>query len=207
MAASDQVDRDHVGHERDVRVLLGGGLERLLDGVAGGVGDMDDAPVAVPALTGEVQRAAVLRERHTELDQMGDRARSRLDDMLDDLDIVEPRSGDHRIVDVSVEAVAFLEHRGDAALSPAGRALAERAFGDDRDLVRLGKVERSRQPCRTGADDQHVRADAHAASWSGAVRLRNTSSRSGSRVDTSTIERPSAVSPASTWPAFVRSLR
>ena len=85
VAAGDEVDRDHVGHQRDVRMLCRRRLERLLDRVAGRVGDMDDAAVAVPALARKVQRIALLRERHAKLDQMPDRARRCFDDMLDDL--------------------------------------------------------------------------------------------------------------------------
>ena len=110
------------------------------------------------------------------------------------LQVVEPGAGDHRVVDVRFEAVAFLEHRGDSALRAGARAVAERALGDHRDLVGLGEVERRGQPRRARADDEDVGVDAHAASWSAETRLRNTSSRSGSRVDTSTIASPSAVS-------------
>src|SRR5437868_6851802 len=188
-------------------MLPGGGFERLLHGIAGGVRDMDDAAITVPAFAGQVERIALLREGHAELDQMLDRARRRFDDMLDDADIVQPGAGDHRVVDVGIEAVAFLEHRGDPALRPAGRAFAEGALGDDRHLAGLGKVERRGQSRRARADDQDVGFDAHAASWSAAVRLRNTSSRSGSRVETSTMCNPSEVSDARTWPALVRSLR
>ena len=56
VAAGDEVDRDHVGHQRDVRMLGRRGFERLLDRLAGRVGDMDDAAVAVPALAGQMQR-------------------------------------------------------------------------------------------------------------------------------------------------------
>ena len=120
-----------------------------------------------------------------------DRAGRGLDDMLDDLAVVEPGTGDHRVVDVRFEAVAFLEHRGDPALRPAGRAFTERALGDHRDLAVLGEVERGGQPGRAGADDEDVRRGAHAAC--SLTRLRNTSSRSGSRVRTSTIAKPVAL--------------
>ena len=151
---------------------------------------MDDAAMAVPALARQVERIAFAGERHAELDQVLDRARRGFDDMLDDLHVVEPRAGDHRVVDVGFEAVAFLEHRGDPALRPARRAFAKRALGDHRDLVRLGEIERGGQPRRARADDEDVGGGAHAASCVADVRLRNTSSRSGSRVDTSTIAKP-----------------
>ncbi len=207
VAARDEVDRDHVGHEGDIGVLRGGGFERLLDRKASGIGHMDNPPIAVPALARQVQRVAFDRERNTQFDQMGDRARRRLDDMLDDASVVEPRAGDHGIVDVRLEAVAFVEHRGDPALRASRRAFAQSALGDHRDRVRFGEVERRRQPSRARADDEDIGGRAHAASTSAETRLRNTSSRSGSRVETSTIDRPSAASELSTWPAFTWSLR
>ena len=123
VAAGDEVDRDHVGHKGDVGVLRGSGFERLLDCKARSVGDVDDAPVAMPAFTRQVQRVAFDRERYAQLDQMRDRARRGFDNMLDDVLVVQPCAGDHRIVDVRLETVAFVEHRGDPALCAAGRAL------------------------------------------------------------------------------------
>ena len=159
MAAGDEVDRDHVRHQGDVGVLRRRGFERLADRPAGRVGDVDDAAVAVAALAGQVQRAIFGCERHAQVDQMLDRARRGLDDMLDDLAVVEARAGDHRVVDVGFEAVAFLEHRGDPALRASAGAVAERALGDHRDLVGLGKVECRGQPGRARTDDQDVGLD------------------------------------------------
>ncbi len=67
VAAGDEVDRDHVRDQRDVRMLGGRAGERLADCPAGGVGDMDDPAVAVSALAGQVERIALGRERYAEL--------------------------------------------------------------------------------------------------------------------------------------------
>jgi hypothetical protein len=142
VAAGDEVDRDHVRHERDVGVLGGRAFERLADRITGRVGDMDDAPVTVPAFAGQMQRAILAGERHAETDQMLDRPGRGLDDMLDHADVVQPRAGDHRVVDVGFEAVALLEHGSDPALRARRSAVSQRAFGDHCDLVRLGEVER-----------------------------------------------------------------
>src|SRR5689334_10954013 len=107
--------------------------------------------------------------------------------VLDDLDVVEPGPGNHRVLDVRFEAVAFFEYRGDAALRPARSSLAERALGDHGDPMSFGEVECRRQSRRARTDDQDVGVDAHAASCAADVRLRKTSSRSGSRVETSTM--------------------
>ena len=63
------------------------------------------------------------------------------------------------------------------------------------------------EPGRARSNNEDVGVDAHSAPCLSDTRLRNTSSRSGSRVVTSTIPNPSAVSAPSTWPAFTRSLR
>src|SRR5438874_7829442 len=93
VAAGDEIDRDHVGYEYDVRMFRRGGFEHPLDREAGRVGDVHDAPVAMPALAGEVQRPVLTGERDSELDKMSDRARCRFDDMLDDALVVEPGPG------------------------------------------------------------------------------------------------------------------
>ena len=136
--------------------LAAADFERLLDGPAGRIGDVDDAAVAVAALAGQVQRPVFGCERHAERDQTLDRARRGFDDMLDDLAVVQARAGDHGVVDMGFEAVAFLEHGGDPALRPRARAVAQCALGDHRDLVGLGKVERRGQPRRAGTDDEDV---------------------------------------------------
>jgi hypothetical protein len=194
VAAGDEVDGDHVGDERDVRLLGCGGFQRLLHRTARRVGDMDDPAVAVPALAGQMERLALGRERDAELHQPRDRSRRLADDIFDDPAVVEPGAGDHRVVDVRLERVAFFQHGGDSALRPVGRAFADRALGDHSDLPLPGEVQRRGEPRRPGADDEDVEVAAH----SSATRLRNTSSRSGSRVDTSTIPSPSAVRALST---------
>src|SRR3546814_8437191 len=73
---------------------------------------MDDAAVAVPAFARQVERLALGIERHAEGDQPLNRARRALDDEFDDPAIVEPRAGDHRILDMAFERIARLEHRG-----------------------------------------------------------------------------------------------
>ena len=189
MAPGDQVDCNHVGNELDIGMLQRGRLQCLLNCRPGRIGDVNDPPVAMPSLARQMQCAAFIGEGNAEIDQPLDGLGRGLDDMLDHLPVVEPGAGDHRVVDMRFEAVPFLEHGGDATLRPARRALAQRALGDHRDLAVLGEVERSGQPGRAGADDQDVRGGAHAAF--SLTRLRNTSSRSGSRVRTSTIAKPS----------------
>src|SRR3546814_20032698 len=89
---------------------------------------MDDAAVAVPAFARQVERLALGIERHAEGDQPLNRARRALDDEFDDPAIVEPRAGDHRILDMAFERIAGLEPRGDSPLGPSSE---ERRVGKE----------------------------------------------------------------------------
>ncbi len=131
VATGGEVDRYHVGQDGDVGMRHRGFFQRLRDRPAGGVGDMDDPPVAVPALASQMPAVSVVVEveRHPEIGQPRDRRRRSADDMLDHRAVVQARPGDHRVLDMRVEAVAFLEHRGDPALGPFGRPAAQFALG------------------------------------------------------------------------------
>ena len=147
MAPGDQVDRDHVGHQRDVGMAARRGLERLLHRPAGRIVDMDDPAVAVPALAGQVPALGLAGvERHAERRQPLDRGRRVVDDELDGRAVVEAGAGDHRVLDMALEGVARLQHRGDPALRPGGRALGKPPLASTATLKRGGQVERRRQP-------------------------------------------------------------
>ncbi len=153
MAAGHEVDCDHVRDQFDVRMLRCRGLQRLLHCIACSIGHVDNSPVAVTTLAGQVQRIAFGRERNAKVDQVLNCARRGFDDMLDDLDVVKAGSGNERVIDMGLETVALFEHRRNSALRPASRAFAKRALGDDRDFMRLSKIESGRKPCCAGSDD------------------------------------------------------
>ena len=142
------------------------------------------------------------------------------------LAIVETRAGDHRVVDMRLETVTRVEYGSDAALRPVGRPAVERALGQHQHLAILREVDGGRQSGGARTDDDDVMGGGGHISrsccfcstplpqteggtvsrYAAAVRCRNTSSRSGSRVTTSTIDRPLACTALSTWPALARSL-
>ena len=211
MSPGDEVDRDHVGDQGDIGVRDSGIFERLLDRPAGGVGDMDDAAVAVPTLARQMPApfygfgAIVIEvERHAQFGQPRDCGRRAADDMLDDRTVIEARAGDHRVADMGFEAVAFLEYGGDPALRPSSRAFAQPPLGDHPDLILGRQRQRRRQAGCARSDDQDVEFGQAA---SARVSARNTSSRSGSLVDTSMMPSPALASAASTSPALTLSLR
>ena len=155
--AGDEVDRRHVGDQADIGIGLGRLLQRLLHGETGRVVDVDDPAVAVPALARQVPALAdALVEGHAELGQPFDRRRRVLDHELHGGAVIEARARDHRVLDMLLEAVAFFEHGGDAALRPGGRSARDRALGEHAHPEAVGQVDRRRQPGRAGADDEHV---------------------------------------------------
>jgi hypothetical protein len=165
VARGDEVHRDHIGHQRDV----GAGLRRLdqclLNGGAGGIVDMHDAAVAVPALARQVPALAkcvTLIERHAQLRQLLNRVRRARDDKFHRLAVVQARTRDHRVLDMLLETVPAIEHGRNAALRPCGRSAVERALGDHQHLAILRQMDSSRQPRRAGADnDDIIGADRH----------------------------------------------
>src|SRR5512139_548078 len=126
--------------------------------------------------------------------------------MLDHRQIVESGPCDHRIADMRLEAVALFQNGGDPALRPTRCSIAQASLGDDPYFQPGGQVKCSRQACGAGAYDEDVEGTGAQAAAS-RVKLRKTSSRSGSRVETSTIPNPSFCSASSTCPAFTLSLR
>jgi hypothetical protein len=160
------------------------------------------------ALARQVERTRFGIERHAEIDQPVDRVRRALDDIFDRLAPVEPRARDHGVADMVLERIAGIEHGGDPALRPCGRAAGQRTLGEHQHPQLFGKRERGGQPGRAGPDDDDVMAIVyvgipHDTLMAGRHqrckhlrRLRgqacvvsetNTSSRSGSRVVTSSI--------------------
>ena len=69
---------------------------------------------------------------------------------------IEPGAGDHRILDVGLERIGRIQHRGDAALGPVGGALVELALGQDADAGAFRQLQRDGEPARAAAQDQDV---------------------------------------------------
>jgi len=65
---------------------------------------------------------------------------------------------------MSIKAVAFGQHGGNAALGPAAGAVAQAAFGDDGHAVRGRQVQRGRQAGQAAADNQDIKIVCHGSS-------------------------------------------
>ncbi len=126
--------------QRDVRMRAHLLFQRHLHRVAGGVGGVDDAALAVAAFAGQVEAqfgAGVAGERHALLDQPFDRFAAVFDDEAGGAFVAQAGAGDQGVGDVLVVAVAGVEHGGDAALGPVAGAVEQRAFGNDGNLAGL----------------------------------------------------------------------
>ena len=84
---------------------------------------------------------------------------SLVDEDADGVDVAQAGAGRERVGEVEVGGVGVAgEHRGDAALGPAGGGLVELALGEHADPQAecVGRPHRGRQPRHAAAEDQQV---------------------------------------------------
>ncbi len=146
-AADDQIDDAVVIVQRDARMLASALLQSQLNGAAGGVGGMDDAPVAVSAFAVQVVIGAALdrrlhRERHPSLAQPADRRRAVFHRELYRVGVAQARAGDHRIVRVGLDRVGGIQHRRDAALRVIGAAFVRGTLSQRDHAGDIGQAQR-----------------------------------------------------------------
>ncbi len=158
--SDDQVEREPPFQQRGHGVAHGH-HERPLDlGAGGGTAGVDDAGQAVPTLTRQLEPAVGVAVEHgPHGDELVDARRALLDQHPDRVAVAQPRAGRQRVGQVEVGGVRVgVEHRGHAALGPAGAPLLELALGQHADLeaVHLGGPHRRGQPGHARADDQQV---------------------------------------------------
>ena len=145
---------------KDVDILVG--LDRLdqrrLYLVSRVVGVMEDAELAVPALTMQVEVALlVLVELHAPVDERLDLLGGLGDHLLDRLGVAEPVASHHGVVDVFVEVVD--QQVGDTchtALCQVGVGLVEGALADERYGACLGDLEGKTHTSHARADDEVI---------------------------------------------------
>ena len=156
VARGDQVHRHPALAQRDVRVRARLGQQRVVDGLAGGIGGMGDAPHRVAAFAREVQAqraAGVGRERHALRHQPFDRLRAVLGDEARGVFVDQAGAGVLRVAHVRIDAVVVAEHADDAALRPGGGAFVELALGQHHHRPLLRHAQRHGQAGQAGTDD------------------------------------------------------
>ena len=120
---------------------------------------MDDSPVAVAALPGEVEVVRILAvagEGNSLGHQPLHGTAAPLDHETDGVVVAEAGAGDVGIPDVVLDAVRLVQDGGDAPLGPAGGAVEELVLGDQGDLAVPGKVQGGGHAGEAAADDQDV---------------------------------------------------
>ena len=130
-------------------------------GPGGGAAGVHDPRPRVPALAGQGERAAALA---VELDAQGDQlvhpARALVDQDAHRLLVAQAGAGGQGVGQVQVGRVLVAaEHRGHAALGPAGGRLGQRALGQHAEregAARPGQPHGGRQPGDAAAQDQDV---------------------------------------------------
>ena len=159
LVTGDQVDRDVVLEDVDVRVPAHMVAERGLHRGAGCVGRMDDASMRVAAFAGEVVAelgVGFAGEGHAAVDQPLDRALAVLDHEACRLRVAKACTGDEGVLDVGFDAVRIVEHRGDAALRPVARAVCEFALGHERHTQAVRQAEGHRLAGGAAAKNEYV---------------------------------------------------
>ncbi len=159
LAAGDEVDGDVPLEDGDAGVLLHLLHQGALHGVAGGIGGMDDAPVAVPPFAVQVQflgAARLAREGHALGDEPGDGFPAALDHEAHGVVVAEPAAGHVGVADMVVEGVGAVQDGGDPPLGVGRRPLEELVLGDERHLAGRRQAQRGRKPGQPTADDEDV---------------------------------------------------
>jgi len=135
-AFGNQIDGNALFEQFDIGALAGLFEQCLENRRAGGVGRMDDAPVAVPAFSGEVELKALLLgvdaviagEGYALIDQPLDGFAAVLDGKAYRVFVAQPATGIEGVFDVGLHRVGVIQDSGDTALGPERRTIGQIAF-------------------------------------------------------------------------------
>jgi hypothetical protein len=131
-------------------------IKCLLNRSSGGIGHVDDAPVAVTAFARQVIARFGSGERNALRDKPVDRLATMFDDETGCDRVAQTGAGGERILDVRLDRVGIIEYRSDAALSPGSRQFLDCPLGDKRNAVCVGKPQRNGLAGQTAAEHQDV---------------------------------------------------
>ena len=135
LAIGDQIHGNPAGHQGDVGSCLGLGCQGGGNGVAGGIGCVDNAAVAMPAFPCQVVLGLVIAGKgNTTVDQPVDALAAMLDRKPDGIFVAETAPGVEGVADVILKRVIVIQHGCNAALGPERCAAADIGLADDGDL-------------------------------------------------------------------------
>lgn len=157
LAIGDQVYGNPAGHQGNVGARLGLGRQGGGNSVAGGIGRMDNAAVAMPALPCQVVLGLVIAGKgDAAVDQPVDALAAMLDRKPDSILVAEAAPGVEGVADVILKRVVVIQHGGNAALGPECCAAADIGLADDGDLQVLGQIQGNSEAGSTAADNQDI---------------------------------------------------
>ena len=146
----------------DIRMRPHPGLQGCLDRLAGRVGGMHDAPVAVPAFPMQVKPALLVGgfiqagKINALADQPVDAGAGLPHHGPDHGRVAEAGPGRQRVRDMGFDGILLIGHGGNPALGIERGALAQRFLGEHGNPRMIGQLQREAQPGRAAADDQDL---------------------------------------------------
>src|SRR5450830_1910836 len=134
-------------------------LQRHLHCMTGGIGSVDDAPLAVAAFTCEVVAqfgTGVARKWHALFDEPFNGCAAMFDNETGGVGIAQSGAGNQGIGDVLIMAVARVEHDGNTALGPVAGTVEQLTFRDDDDSFLFSKMQGNRQTGKAAAEGGNI---------------------------------------------------
>ena len=142
VTTGDDVDGHPALEQGDVRVLTRLVEQHLMNGLAGGIGRMRNATMAVAAFFDKMKAlgaAGVGCKWHTMGLEPTNHIRTVLGDVLGHGLDHQPRACIECVANVGLGVVFLIEHPHDAALGPGGGRVTEAAFGQDHHGLLVGQ--------------------------------------------------------------------
>ncbi|MCY1422382.1 hypothetical protein D9M71_380590 [compost metagenome] len=160
----NQVNRNPLLQQFDVRSFPGLVEQGGENGSAGGIGGVDDAPMAVTALAGEVElepaifvtRLFIAGKGHALVDQPLNRFPAVLDGKAHRVFMAQAAAGIERVIDMGFNGVGVVQHGRNAALGPESRAIGEVALAQNGNAQMTGQGQRKAQAGSTAANYQNI---------------------------------------------------
>ena len=156
--SGDQINGNVMLEHRYVRV----GLQLVCQGIlyrqACGIRNMDDTPMAMPALACEVIAGAgsIPGKRHALADKPVDGCLAPLHDETGRAWIAQTCAGNQGVLDVSLDRIGIVQWRGDTSLGAVAGAVFKRPLGDQGNLHVRCQLQRKRLTRQAATDDQDV---------------------------------------------------
>jgi hypothetical protein len=131
---------------------------------AGGIGGVNDAPMAVTAFAGQVKLETAIfgtglfiaGERHALIDQPLNGLFAVLDSEAHGVFVAQATAGIQGVIDVGFNGIGVIQHGSDTALGPEGRAIGEVAFAQYGNAQMIGQGQRKAQTGSTAANHQNI---------------------------------------------------